>query len=162
MMGAFLFTPFASAADNEDVTITVTPSGATLDIDVNGTSPSYDIGSVSLGSSGNTTATYFTVYNNGTVDADTVTATASVDTGTNPWTIVAFGSYTGKDNCAVNVTTDTWDGSGDTNLNGETTILDALAQSSSETFGVKVWVPESVTGGSQEQTITINIAGTAL
>jgi hypothetical protein len=71
------FTPIVMAVTEDSVVITFDPEGA-IDIDVH--PASYAYGDVMAGKWANTTATYFTLYNNGSIAMDTqVKSNASTD-----------------------------------------------------------------------------------
>lgn len=67
MLWLSVLTPMV-LADETSISVTFNPEGV-VDIDV--TPKTYDFGSVQVGAWKNTTANYFTIYNNGTLSMDT-------------------------------------------------------------------------------------------
>ncbi|HUT00066.1 MAG TPA: hypothetical protein VMY59_07105 [Candidatus Thermoplasmatota archaeon] len=87
MLWLSVLTPMV-LADETSISVTFDPDGV-IDIDV--TPKTYDFGSIQPGAWSNTTANYFTIYNNGTLSMDTQFKTNATTDSTN-LTLDADGS----------------------------------------------------------------------
>jgi len=111
-------------------------------------------GNPATGTSVNTTANYFTVYNNGTAN---ITVKIAINNSAD-WTYCNWSYYNSGyhlDYFTCNFTTDgtTWTNIEVKNASGEpqTVLFSNLQANTSATFGIKIWIPKYISTTAQQQ-----------
>jgi hypothetical protein len=140
------FVPIVIAADTATITITVTASG-TVSISV--TPTTWAMGTLTLGSSNDTSSTYFTLSNDGDVRIDTqIKGSNSLD-----WSLVTGATGTDTFNITTN---DTLAVQLTTSYQNFKQDLDPVTGNTYQ-FGLIFYMPTADTSGGAEQTITVTI-----
>jgi hypothetical protein len=143
--------PAGSALAATSDTVTITMTGGTLSISTG--SPTYDFGTVVQNASYSTATDQFTLTNDGTVQADIDIHGADATGGSPSWQLQADP---GADIYALDFSRDlspSWTEFTTTDVD----YIDDLDASSSDSFGLQLWTPVTITDTTNQQSAVITL-----